>query len=466
MLNGLHASSQQKKLSQRAKQDSLQLVKQDSLHQLKQDSLHLAQKDTVRKEFITQLKELGFSEVKKGMQKFQEDRTETMQEKLIENIQRTMQAATNYVEIGVDTTGLNEELADINYWYSIAIDGVLINKSKTQAKGNLEVSAKILKELLKRVKDRQNSLDIYYEKLLAFRNDIDSLYSDSSLYRLSADSAISARYIQKMVFLASEIKPEDSVLKHAIATVAALETNVNVIINKFNTGIEQIEKYQQDLFHQYFKREFPNLSQPRGKGGNREFNEIIGMSVAKAKLSLYFYTINNINGIIIILLLILGCNYFLRSLKRQLREKSLLKKDFSGQLVLRYPFLSATLLVLSLFQFIFLQPVFAFSSLIWVISAVCLTIIFRGYITRYWMYSWITVLSLFLLGCVDNFVRQPSRPERWFMFVLAAAGVISSAAILLKGRQRRIKRKMDSIFYDADGCYGMHVGPFKLLWPV
>ena len=433
ILNGLAASSQKK--------DSLQSPQQDSLQLFQQDSLQLHQKDTVRKEFINQLKQLGFSEVKKGMQKFQEDRTETNQEKLIESIQRTMQAATNYVEIGVDTTGLNEELTDIERWYNIAIDGVLINKSTTQTKGNLEVSAKILKELLKRIQDRQRSLDKYYEELLEFRNDIDSLYSDSSLYRLSSDSATSARYIQKMVLLASEIKPADSVLKHALGNVAALETNVNLTVNKFNTGIKQIEKFQQDLFHQYFKREFPNLSQPSANGTKRSLSGIARISIAKAKLSLSFYTINYINGIIIILLLIVGCTYFLRSLKHRLREKKVLNNDFSGQLVLRYPVLSAILLVLSLFQFIFLQPVFAFSFLIWTISAICLTIIFSGYITRYWMYSWITVFSLFLLGCADNFMREPSRIERWFMFGLAVAGVISCVIILLKGRKEELKEK-------------------------
>ncbi len=417
ILNGLAASSQQK------------------------DSLQSHKKDTLGKEFISQLKELGFSEVKKGMQKFQEDRTETKQEKLIENIQRTMRAAMNYVEIGVDTTGLNEELADIDRWYNIAIDGVLINKSTTQTKGNLEVSAKILKELLKRIEDRQRSLDRYYEELLEFRNDIDSLYSDSSLYRLSSDSATTARYIQKMVFLASEIKPADSTLKHALVNVAALETNVNLTVTKFSRGIKQIEKFQQDLFHQYFKREFRNLSQPSANGTKRSLSGIIRISAAKAKLSLYFYTINNINGIIIILLLIVGCTCFLRSLKQHLREEKVLKNDFSGQLVLRYPVLSAILLVLSLFQFIFLQPVFAFSFLIWAISAICLTIIFNGYITRYWLYSWLTVVSLFLLGCADNLVREPSRIERWFMFGLSVTGVISCVIILLKGRKKELKEK-------------------------
>jgi potassium-dependent mechanosensitive channel len=415
--------------------------KNDSL-QHRQQGIMGPQIDTVRKDFVNQLKQLGFDEVKKGMRKFEDDRIETKQNELIENIQKTMLAATNYVEIGVDTIGLNDEQADINNWYNIVVDGVLINRGTTQTKGNLDVSGKILKVLLTRMQDKQKALDKYYGQLLEFRNKIDSLYSDSSLYRLSSDSATAERYLKKQLTLATEIKPGDSILKQALANVAALETKINLTASKLSTGIKQVEKFQEDLFHQYFKREFPNLSQPVvPKKDRRSLSEIIRISAAKGKLSLDFYVLSNINSILIMLLLIAGCTYFLRSLKQRLREKGVLKKDFSRQLVLRYPVLSATLLVLSLFQFIFPQPVFIFSALIWISSSICLTIIFRGYITRYWMYSWLTIFALFLLSCADNFIQQSSRTERWFMFVLSVAGVISCIVILLKGRKEELKEK-------------------------
>jgi len=425
ILNGLAASSQQK--------DSLQLPQQDSLQS--------PQQDTVRKEFISQLKQLGFTEVKKGMRKFEEDRIKMKQEQSIESIQKTMQAATDYIEIGIDTTGLNEEQAAIDNWYNIVIDGVLINKGSNQTKGNLEVSVKILKELLKRIRDRQAALDQYYGELLGFRNTIDSLYSDSSLYRLSSDSVTAARYIKKIISLTSEMKPADSAFKHALTNVAALETRVNLTANKLSTSIKQIEKFQEDLFHQYFKKEFPDLSEHIIKENQRPLNEIIRISAAKGKLSLYFYVINNINSSIFVLVLIVGCTYFLRSLKQRSREKGVLKNDLSEQLVLRYPVLSAILLVLSLFQFIFFQPVFAFSFLIWTISVICLALIFNGYITRYWMYSGLAMFALFLLACADNFILQTSRLERWLMFGLSVAGVIACVVILLKGRNKELKEK-------------------------
>ena len=86
--------------------------KNDSLQPRQQDIVG-PQQDTISNGLNKQLKQLGFSEVKKGMRKFEEDRIETKQDELIESIQKTMLAATNYIEIGIDTTGLNDEQADI-----------------------------------------------------------------------------------------------------------------------------------------------------------------------------------------------------------------------------------------------------------------------------------------------------------------------------------------------------------------
>ena len=433
ILNGLVALSQKK--------DSLQPPQQKDSLQTPQQNITGPQQDTLKTDLVNQLKQLGFSEAKKGMRKFQEDRIETKQEKLIKDIHRSIEAATGYLETGVDTTGLNKELADIDRWYHIVSDGVFINRGTIQTKGNLEVSGKILKELLTRLQHRQTTLNKYYEELLAVRNKIDSLSSDSSLYQLSSDSATATRYIGKIIFLASEVKPADSTLKQAMTNISSLETKINLTANKLSRGIKQIEKFEEDLFHQYFKKELPNLDQPAITINRRSLTETLRISTEKAKLSLYFYIIHNTNGIVMMLLLIVGCNYFLRSLKQRLKEKGVLKHDYSGQLVLRYPVLSAILLVFSLFQFIFLQPVFAFSFLIWMISAICLTTIFRGYISRYWMSSWLIMFLLFLLACGDNFISQSSRPERWFMFGLSIAGVISGLVILFKGRKGQLKEK-------------------------
>jgi len=119
-----------------------------------------------------------------------------------------------------------------------------------------------------------------------------------------------------------------------------------------------------------------------------------------------------------------------------------LHKDFAGQLILRYPVLSAVVIVLNLFQFIFPYPPFIFNCLFWIISAISLTLIFRNFIAKFWMFFWLTTLLLFLLCCADNLILQASRTERWGMLILASAGVLSGTFFLSSKHKKQLREKL------------------------
>ena len=57
------------------------------------------------------------------------------------------------------------------------------------------------------------------------------------------------------------------------------------------------------------------------------------------------------------------------------------------------------------------------------------------------MSFWLTMSVLFLLACVDNLILQASRQERWWMLVLAAAGVLVGLYFLLRGKRDQLKEK-------------------------
>jgi potassium efflux system protein len=119
----------------------------------------------------------------------------------------------------------------------------------------------------------------------------------------------------------------------------------------------------------------------------------------------------------------------------------LLKPDFDGQLVLRYPVLSAILIVVSLFQFFFLSPPFILNVIFWVISCVCLTIIFNKYVNKYWMRVWLMMVALFIITAMANLVLQASRIERWFMLMTSILGVVVGLITLIKGRREELREK-------------------------
>jgi potassium efflux system protein len=388
---------------------------------------------------VDHIKQLGAVQAERSMRKFTEDRNETQQEELIAQIKSTTLAAINYVEFGIDTTGLIEELSKTEKWYAIAIDGVLINQGTKQTNRNLQASKKILKELLARTSQRKTALDKYYKKLRNYRNTIDSLSSSAVLYKISSDSATSVRYMKKLMLVSAEIRPADSAFKQAMTNVASLQTKINAAVNQLAASIEQIGVFQKELSSRVFAREFSNITGP--VTFIRPFKEILRLSYAKEKLALYFYCVNNTGRMVLLLLLIIVAALFLRSLKKRLKEENKLSEDLSRQLVLRYPLLSAILLIINIFQFTLPEPVFAFDAIIWVISGICLTIIFNNYITKYWMRSWLIMFALFLFACIDNFILQASRIERWFMLVASVVGVVSCCVILFKGRQRELKEK-------------------------
>jgi small-conductance mechanosensitive channel len=284
---------------------------------------------------------------------------------------------------------------------------------------------------------RKSQLDDYHRDLIDLRNKIDSLRSDPILYSFSSDSATYHSHLYKLTSPGTE--PPDTAFEIALTNVSELQARVDHMVNKLNSSLEQIEIFKKGLASKTFDRELPNLGGPIVY--IRPFAEILNVSGIKGRIALDYYMRVNKNKIILLLLLICVSTIFLTNLQRTLSSRQLLNENHSGQLVLRHPVLSATMIVLSIFQFIFPDPPFIFNALLWTISAICLTIIFRKVISKYWMQAWLIMFALFLLACADNLILIASRTERWMMLTLAVAGAVSSLVILALGHREQLREK-------------------------
>jgi len=411
---------------------------QENAPQNRVDTLN-TKSDSVTNKFFSSVKQFEAEEQRKNIDEYTEGVIARRQDELIGQIRTLTLEAKSYLENGLDTTGLSTELNKIERWYDITSDGVFVNTGTIQTHRNLETSFKILRELLTRTLARKSSLDNYYIHLAGFKNKIDSLYKDSVLYTFSSDSAVLMRYVKKLTVVSKEIKPTDSALKKTLTTVPELQSTLNQLVNKLNTSIEQIAIFQKQLSAKTFSRETTNL------GGavryTRSFNEIIYFSMRKGALSLIFYTENERGKLVLLLLFFIVTTVFLTSLKKKLQTQNMLNDDMQRQLVLKYPALSAAVIVLNLFQFVFFDPPFIFNALLWTVSGICLTIIIRHSVTRYWMLAWLVMFVFFLLACMDNVILQASRPERWMILGLSVAGIVSNTIIIFKGRQE-LKEKL------------------------
>lgn len=370
---------------------------------------------------------------------FESDRTEMAQDRALDIIRKSLQKATLYLKGGIDTLGFAQQLTDLEKDFGVASDGVLTQKGTAQTNRNLFATANIINELLNKTLAIRNNLAIHHETLSAFRFQLDSLSNNPVLFKFPKDSANTVKYLQHLVVMAYQVSPIDSSIKIAAANVRTLLNRTDMIALKLQTGLEEVHLYQRKMAIGVFNREFGNIWDPAGYA--RPFSEILTQAKAKGELNLMFFAGNNSGKLIAVLLLIITSYIYLRSLKTIYIEKGLLNVNFDGQLVLRYPQLSAMIIVINIFQFIFISPPFILSLLFWTVAAFSLSVIFRNYINRYWYRVWMIMFVLFLICACDNLILQASRTERWLMFFISLSGFLVGVTVLLKGRRSTLREK-------------------------
>jgi potassium-dependent mechanosensitive channel len=383
------------------------------------------------------MEELGERARGNNIQRYKESRNALRQADIIGQIKRITLQASDFVKSGIDTATIWNELHDIDSLFDLAGDGIFTNTGTIQTNRNLTISYRIISVLLSKSSQRKEELDEYRKLLAGYKFRLDSLSADSVLYEFPADSATFAEYLNTLFTAAAEIAPADSAIQKSSENVQGLQLQLTLQVNKLSRALEKINASHAALSANTFKREFVNTGP--SASDTRPLAEIMKFSKRKNLLALNYYVENNLGKIVFSLLVIIALSIFLRILKRRLSKENELRPDFAGQIVFRYPIYSAGFLGLNLLQFLFQDTPFIFSMIFWVLSAFCLTIIFREYITRFWNRFWLTISMLFLLACFNNLILQASRQESWWMLVLAAAGLSVGIYFLITGKRNQLK---------------------------
>ena len=400
--------------------------------------------DTVKTEVLIPLRQRVENEIKKNIAQLNADRIAARQNQVLDNILKVSEKANDYLETGIDTAEIASQLDHVLGLFSVAGDGIFTNKGTTQTERNLATSSTLLSELLSQTEISKRNLQSYLKNLVGYQNNIDSLASDSILVELPSDSLSLLNLIGKITLVIKEMRPADTLLKKAIQKVQVLQTRVDFVIVKLEDAIKQIEQYRQELSDSLADRETVYLWQP--VAFKRPFIEIFHLSKEKARLVLAFYSKNNSGRIALLLILIAAIALFITNLKKKIMAAPSLPEGLKKSLVLAYPFLSSVFIVLCIFQFIFREPPFVLSVILWIISALALTIIFRNYILKYWFSAWLIMLLMFLLAIIDNLILQSSRAERYGMLVLSVTGVAYGLIFLIGGHRKALKERGIRIF--------------------
>ena len=395
-------------------------------------------KDTAP-DFVHMMQKRGHDEAITSIETYNRGKISVHQRVILEQSKRLNQQIKLYLKSGEDTTAFNQLLERTKAAINIVKDGVFINKGSNQTQRNLIVSSNILTELSERLERQKNLLDVYANQLIDFRVKIDSLQGDSLVYSFDADSLKIANYIKRLVVIVKELSPVDSSLNKALASTEALQVKVDLTVFELRSLKEDIDIYSFQLSNKSLTREFPYLWEK--PIFSRPFSEIVRLSRGKEYIVLQYYFQENWLTLVLLFISLCGSFFFLLSVKQQLKNDDNLHADFSDQLVVRYPLLSAILFVLCIFQFVFSDPPFIIYFLIWLMSAICLLFIFNKYITGYWMQFWIVIVCLFVLAGIDNMILQTSRMERFFNLLLSTAGIAYTAFILANRHRDELKEK-------------------------
>jgi len=389
--------------------------------------------------FVQRLQQFGKEETISSIQKYKDGKTAMHQEDLLQELRYTSEQARVFLRKGFDTAGNRKVLSQIHRHLLIASDGIITNQNAGLTTRSLAVSSAVLQELLQKATDQRNGISRYGKTASGFIDRIDSLSADSSLYLFPSDSLQLVYYFRKVRVAARELGPVDTALRQSAVSLQQLQTDMDLLIFDIRSRIEEVAALQKEQTARIFEKEFAYLwEQPPV---HRPISDVVEYSVAKERLALYYYLPDYKGRLIILLLLLLASWYFLRSLKEKWVSEKELDPRFQGQLVVRYPLLSATIIVISIFQFLFLQPPFIFNFCLWLIMAICLAILFYGFVSAFWLQFWLLMELLFILAGITNMTLQVSRTEQWWMLLLSMTGVIYGSFILRSKHRRELKEK-------------------------
>jgi potassium efflux system protein len=374
----------------------------------------------------------------KSRQKYVDETAAFGQQRTLSLIEKEIQAAKLFMKSELDTASVSNEIAKAKASFSIVKQGISIEKGEIPTHRNLSVSSAILTQLLRDMRERKDYVDKMAGRMVDHRYRLDSLSTDSLLYTLSADSVTLMTYISKLMVSNLTIKPADSLIDKTILDLQAMQSKLDPLVFELDLALEGLESEKQLLSGRLFREELPKLWEPAGLSA---FSETIRFSYAKEEMVFQFYLANYAGRFLILFAAFLISTVFLYSLRSRYQEHRPVDDPPGNTRVLATPLPASILIVVSFFQFIFIDPPFVVSLFFWSVSIISLTIIFRGYISSHWMRFWLTMAGLFLIACLDNMLLQVSTAERWLMFALSCFGMLYAVRILIGDQLGTLKER-------------------------
>lgn len=387
--------------------------------------------------FIKKLQQLGAAETQRSIAKYERLQVQKKQEELLSLLKQTIERAKLYLRISIDSQTIANTLTQTTAELETAMTGFGKEADQLISHRNIAVSGNILKTLLRNNEALRDRLEKVNLSLESFRFTIDSISADSALYTFDNDSATAFRYVEKIRMAAKEIGPADSMINREITKVDLLLKQTINLHYDINLALQKVQLLQKQMNADIFSKDWHHVS----KSQDNLPMGILQSSLIKEKLALNYYLQGSFVRIALIMLLSVLFGFLLLNLRHQLNGLFVNDTDKPFFLIFKLPFLSAIIIIFSIFQFVFIYPPFIYSFILWSAAAVALSFVLRGYIAPFWLRCWLGYVLLLLLAGIDNFILFPHAAERIYILLLSISGLALALYILQSKKQHQLKEK-------------------------
>lgn len=362
-------------------------------------------------------------EEKNGLLLRKENKVNREQNELFDAIYKNIQEANFVLKTGIDYKGFTSELASVVSLKKTAIDGVIKNKTDFQTFRNITVTSILLKELQTRIDFQMDNIQKNRTQLSAIQSKIDSLTSKKVLFILPKDSTTKFLYYDKYKEMSTEVNLLDKRFKDALDSIGKLQIKGNRFKYELQNDIVETDNIR--------KEEFSSLFSPDGNIFKESVSkDPLGFSffgsLVKEFIILMYFISNHYDIISVMFLSLFVLIFYILILKRKYKKEGLYDRTNSPKRIFNHPVASSILISFTLLNFFFLSPPFAFTSIMWLISIIALTIINKEYFTTKEKRVWRIYAVFIILGLHDNNILEHSIGEVYFILFIAIAIVAFS----------------------------------------
>jgi potassium efflux system protein len=307
---------------------------------------------------------------------------------------------------------------------------------------NLQMYQTLLDELQHNNKECLEDLQEDEQQLRQLKTEILNLRKDSVLMKVFTTDTLRSMFKNEFKELKKKRVVMDSLIKGTTLLINNLQARTSANLINIKELIYVTDGQLKTVSTKAFGKERRYLWEQVNKAANRSmgFRKFIG---SEQQISGYYFVYTRSSRM---LLLFTGAVFFFwvffnfRSLKQ--RNKTDVIGDFKFHFISPQPYLITLIMIFSLATVFDLRAPALYIESIYVLLAVCLTILFYRKLERKLFYKW-CLFALFLLAPVFlRILGMPPRYQRWLLLCLstgaAVYGVLVLKTLALKARRYKL----------------------------